>query len=141
MRAPYKLLTIVAVAALFVIASCGTEETVVPVDTTPPVAPTQVALETDATQVRVYWAENAEPDIAGYNVYSSWREEGPFRRLNDELLLCPWYFDAPTPMEITYYRVAAVDASGNESAYSQVLGIYFSTMGDRNAPSRNIEEG
>lgn len=139
MRVLMKLLPVVAVAMLFVIASCGTDSTVTPVDTVPPVAPVGVILEDEAHQVKISWTSNAEPDLAGYNLYSSGQEEGPYSKVNDELLLCPWCYDSPVTMEITYYKVTAVDQSGNESAYSDIMGIYFNNTGGRGEPSNYVE--
>lgn len=140
MRALRKFLPVVAVALLFVLASCGSDETTITtVDTTPPVAPVGMTLGSESNEVRISWTANAEPDLAGYNVYSSGQEEGPFRKVNEDLLLCPWCYDTPTTMEITYYKVAAVDESGNESAYSNIMGIYFNITGDRDAPSSYVE--
>ena len=139
MRAITKLLPVVAVALLFVIASCGSESTMTAVDTVPPVAPVGVMVEDAANQVKVSWASNAEPDLAGYNVYSSGQEDGPWNKVNEDLLLCPWCYDSPVTMEITYYMITAVDESGNESIHSDVMGIYFSIMGDRGAPSTYVE--
>ncbi len=139
MRALKNLLPVVAVAFLLVIASFGSETGVTAVDTVPPLAPVGMMVEDHANQVKISWASNAEPDLAGYNVYSSGQEDGPFSKVNDEVLLCPWCYDSPVTMEITYYMITAVDESGNESAYSDVMGIYFSIMGDRGTPSTHVE--
>jgi len=139
MRALTKFLPVVAVAFLFVIASCGSDSTVTAVDTVPPVAPVGVMIDDGANQVKVSWAANGEPDLAGYNMYSSGQEDGPFSKVNDDLLLCPWCYDSPVTMEITYYMITAVDESGNESAYSDIMGIYFNITGDRGAPSSYVE--
>lgn len=139
MRTLRKLLPVVAVAFMFVITSCGSDHVATPVDTTPPVAPVGVVVVGDAQAVRVSWNENAEPDLAGYNVYSSSQEEGPFGKVNEDLLLCPWCYDSPTPMAITYYMVTAVDHGKNESAYSEITGIYFNTSGGRDAPSGYVD--
>ena len=135
MRSVTKLLTLVAVASLVFIASCGTEESVIIPDTTPPLAPVGVDLEEQSGGVRVSWAANAEPDLAGYNLYSSGKETGPYRIVNDELLLCPWCYDSPVTSEMTFYKATAVDESGNESAYSDVIGVYYNTAGGRDKPS------
>lgn len=139
MRALTKLLPVVSVALLFVIASCGSEQSIITVDTVPPVAPVGVAVDDEAHQVKITWASNAEPDLAGYNLYSSGQEAGPYGKVNESLLLCPWCYDSPVTMEITYYKVTAVDESGNESAYSDIRGIYFNNMGDRKEPSSFVE--
>ncbi|MGD9141742.1 MAG: hypothetical protein PVJ42_09400 [bacterium] len=139
MRALKKLLPVVAVTMLFVMASCGSDETVAPADTVPPVAPVGMALDDEASGVKISWASNAEPDLAGYNVYSSGQEEGPYSKANEDLLLCPWFYDSPVTMEVTYYKVTAVDESGNESAYSDIMGVYFNNMGGRKSPSTYVE--
>jgi hypothetical protein len=139
MRALKKLLPVAVLACLFVIASCGTDQTVTPIDTVPPVAPVGMAIDGEQHLVKVTWTANAEPDLAGYNVYASSQAEGPYGRVNQDLLLCPWCYDSPTPMDMTYYRVTAVDESGNESAYSETMGIYFNNMTDRGTPSSYVE--
>lgn len=65
------------------------------------------------------WTINTEPDFAGYNVYRSEQAETPGQRLNTELLLVPTFRDMPVvPGKSYFYRVGAVDQSGNESALS-----------------------
>jgi len=139
MRALMKFLPVVAVALLFVITSCGSDSTMPVVDTVPPIAPVGMMIDDEANQVRVSWVANGEPDLAGYNMYSSGQEDGPFSKVNEDLLLCHWCYDEPVTMEITYYKITAVDESGNESAYSDIMGIYFNITGDRDTPSSYIE--
>jgi hypothetical protein len=129
----YLLLTLAAI--LTVAGACGTDSTegVVVVDTVAPNPPVALQIEHDENLVCITWAENAEIDLAGYRLYKSSYEEGPFSQVTSRLLLCPWYYDTVLPMAITYYRATAVDESGNESAYSQVIGVYWNN-GDRTGP-------
>jgi hypothetical protein len=97
------------------------------VDTVPPVPPVNLQIGCDSDMVTITWAANAEPDLAGYRLYRSAYEDGPFGLVSMGLLYCPWYHDKGSPMAMTYYKVSAVDQSGNESAYSQTVGLYYNT--------------
>ncbi len=126
-----KVVVAVALFAFVVcLSSCGKQEgSVSPVtDTVPPNPPAGLSIGLEPDRVMISWEENAEPDLAGYRIYKSSNEQGPFRLATPQLILCPWYYDTPTPMEKTFYKVTAVDQSGNESAYSQVIGIYFDNL-------------
>ena len=129
-------------AFMMVMGACGTDSTdsVVVVDTVAPNPPAALQVERDEDQVCITWAENAEIDLAGYRIYKSSYGEGPFSEAASRLLLCPWYYDdSVLPMAATYYRVTAVDESGNESAYSQVVGIYWND-GGRDDPKEPAHE-
>ena len=97
------------------------------VDTVPPVPPIGVQVQAEDDLIAVRWDENAEIDLAGYRLYRSSFEDGPFGIISSNLVYCPWFYDTVLPMEMTYYKVTAVDASGNESAFSQIVGIYYNT--------------
>ena len=97
------------------------------VDTVPPVPPIGVQVQAEDDLIAVRWDENAEIDLAGYRLYRSSFEGGPFGIISSNLVYCPWFYDTVLPMEMTYYKVTAVDASGNESAFSQIVGIYYNT--------------
>jgi hypothetical protein len=129
----YLLLTLTVF--MMVVGACGTDSGggVAVVDTVAPSPPVALQLDHSDAQVQITWAENAEIDLAGYRLYKSSYEEGPFSQETSRLLLCPWYYDNVLPMAFTYYRVTAVDESGNESAFSQVVGIYWNS-GGRSGP-------
>jgi fibronectin type 3 domain-containing protein len=135
----YLLATLSAFVMLM--GACGTDSTnsVTGVDTVAPNPPVALQVEDDEALVCIRWAENAEIDLAGYRVYKSSYSDGPFHEVTSNLLLCPWYYDGSVlPMATTYYRVTAVDESGNESAYSQVVGVYWNDggRGDPEEPAR-----
>ena len=65
------------------------------------------------------WADNSEPDLAGYNVSRRIVGETEFTRLNTELLNASEYKDTKAPGgKTSYYRVTAVDKVGNESNFA-----------------------
>ncbi len=91
---------------------------IMPADTFPPAAPEGLSSIYSAGAVELIWTANAEPDLAGYNVY---RVEGCTpQRLNKDLLRTPIFRDttATAGAALNYY-VTAVDLSGNESKPSK----------------------
>jgi hypothetical protein len=98
---------------------------VTPRDVFPPAAP--LALEAAVilatgqapAYVELSWRISPEPDLAGYRVYRSELEAAPGDRLNMELLPSPAFRDISVVSGKRYfYRVSAVDRSGNESPAS-----------------------
>ena len=94
-------------------------------DIFPPAAPRDLEAVSVATtkeapaSVELTWTINTEPDLAGYNVYRSENPETPGQKLNSELLLVPTFRDiSVVPGKSYFYRVGAVDQSGNESPLS-----------------------
>lgn len=125
----FRLLLVVLAALALFAGGCGTEDSVTlpTVDTVPPVPPVNVQVGYESNAIAIRWAENAETDLAGYKIYKSSFRDGPFRLETSGLVYCPWYFDEGLPMDMTYYKVSAVDQSGNESAFSQIVGFYYNT--------------
>jgi hypothetical protein len=77
------------------------------------------------TSVDLGWAARSEPDLFGYNVYRGLALGGPYTRVNlipsDREAL---YLDAGlTPLTQYFYKVSAVDSSGNESVQSDAYSI------------------
>jgi hypothetical protein len=91
-------------------------------DLSVPAAPAGVEAAGKSSSIALTWTKNAETDLAGYHVYRSEGESGPFDRLNGELLdKSALYTDEwLPPLTRRYYRVTAMDLSGNESAPSPV---------------------
>jgi fibronectin type 3 domain-containing protein len=91
-----------------------------PGDVTAPAVPTNLTLvQNGPTNVAVDWDDNTEIDLAGYNIYASTAALGPFTKLNTTTLLpvSSYQHNAATPGNTWYYRVSAVDAALNESAF------------------------
>lgn len=97
-------------------------------DIFPPAAPQGLEVVTVAAAngappaIELTWTINTETDLAGYNVYRSEEAEAPGQKLNSELLLAPTFRDmSVSPGKGYFYRVGAVDHSGNESALSPAV--------------------
>jgi fibronectin type 3 domain-containing protein len=97
-------------------------------DVFPPSIPTGLiatpvpAEDGSAAHVDLSWAINPETDLAGYNVYRSEQAGGSGTRLNSQLLPTPAFSDMNAmPGQSYYYRVTAVDRTGNESAASAAV--------------------
>jgi hypothetical protein len=72
--------------------------------------------------VELTWAINTEADLAGYDVYRSEGADMPGLKLNSEPLPAPTFRDMSVlPGTSYFYRVGAVDRSGNESALSPAV--------------------
>ncbi len=95
-----------------------------PVDTTAPAAPTGVSGVASVGSVALDWADSAEPDVAGYNVFRSNAAAGTYVKLNSDLLVGSTYVDTTAPASSTvFYQVVAVDSSENASDASTPLSI------------------
>ena len=103
-------------------------ESVTPRDIFPPAAPMGLeaaivpATPQGGAYVELSWAISAEPDLGGYRVYRSDREDAAGERLNGEMLPSPAFRDMSVVQGVRYfYRVSAVDRSGNESLMSSAV--------------------
>lgn len=99
-----------------------------PLDTTPPAAPTLLFAVGNDDGIALNWANNTEPDLAGYYVHRVL--DGDDDLLNRAgLVSTSSFFDGTALADVTYtYYVTAVDDSGNESAHSN------NATGTRTAP-------
>ena len=84
-------------------------------DIEPPGTPTSLtATATSTSQINLNWNNNPESDLANYRVYRSNSATGTYSFLGQTT--SSDYSDTGLSAETTYYyRVSAVDASGNES--------------------------
>ena len=74
--------------------------------------------------VRLTWEAIEEPDLNGFNVYSSRDPEGQFNKINNTLLSKDSrVFDTPNlPVGGHYFIVSAVDLAGNETTSGMMFG-------------------
>ena len=80
----------------------------------PPAAPSGLTITSDSGGLRLDWANNTEPDLAGYNVYRL--VNGSPVKLNGALLTTSDSYDqAAPPGQTSTYNVTAVDVRGHES--------------------------
>lgn len=97
-------------------ASATTQD--VPVDTTPPAPPSGLSATTvSSSQITLDWNDNSEPDLSGYNVYRSLTTGGPYIYV-DSVGISNYSNMGLDPDTPYYYVVTAIDASDNESGYS-----------------------
>jgi len=88
-------------------------------------SPLSIALSGTGTAPATYsvslsWTSGSS-SAAGFNVYRGSQSAGPFTKMNSSLLATTSYTDTTVASGQTYYYVATdVDASGNESTYSNV---------------------
>ena len=74
-------------------------------------------------RVFLYWDDNPEGDLQGYNLYRSRRPDGPHgNKVNAEPIEILEHLDPGVDNDVTYaYAITAVDRSGNESDFSNVI--------------------
>ena len=97
-------------------------------DRTPPSVPDSVRATSAFGEVTVAWEESPEGDLAGYNLYrstTSFDDVSAARQVNDGLIEETSFTDQGGTAGTTYfYRVTAVDTTGNESTVSpEVQGL------------------
>ncbi len=96
-----------------------------PKDTFAPAAPNSITIASVNGIVSLFWPANAEPDVAGYNIYRSEAENAPsdkWAKLNPQLHKPTSFRDDRVQVGKTYYyQLTAVDNNGNESARSAPL--------------------
>ena len=87
-----------------------------------PKAPQELTYESSGSSVTLDWNENSEPDIAGYNVYRSDTEGGPYTKLNSNLITGTSY-NYISDNENNYYCITAKIYGDAESRLStEVFG-------------------
>jgi hypothetical protein len=92
------------------------------VDVYSPSTPQSPAAGGKSNSITVAWTPNLETDLRGYVVYRSTASGGPFTRVNSYAdTKMAFYSDENLPaLTRFYYRVAAIDQSGNEGNMSPV---------------------
>jgi len=85
-----------------------------------PVMVTALAAVGGAARVTLDWLHSAEPDLAGYNVYRATGAAGPFAKVTPLPIgrTSNWSDAELAPLTPYFYKVSAVDSSGNESDLS-----------------------
>lgn len=102
----------------FALVGCGESDTtpVAPIDTTPPHTPAELSVERVDDTLVITWAPVSSPDVSGYRLERSLDHGVTWVALTNNLTSRTRYVDELHSSVL--YRVAAVDNSGNQSAYS-----------------------
>lgn len=108
-------------------------------DTQPPVAPTGLTVTDPGTGDRLllHWNANTEPDLLGYRIYRAVSagvyapSDAAYQRLGSAMVdtTQPSFTDASVSRDVYYfYRITAVDRSGNESPPSNPSSTFASDI-------------
>ena len=110
--------------------SLDSEETsATPRDMTPPGKPAGLTVVPGVGRAFLTWNENAERDLAGYHVYRSTRSGRDYERLTDTVLTRTTFSDETAkPGAAYYYRITAIDRSGNESSASEEKNVVIEQL-------------
>ncbi|MBI5710352.1 MAG: VCBS repeat-containing protein [Candidatus Eisenbacteria bacterium] len=89
-------------------------------DLTVPATPADLFGVGAATSIKLTWAKSQASDLLGYNLYRSTAAGGPFTKINPVPTDRIAYYQDEGLAALTryYYKVSAVDSSGNESTPS-----------------------
>jgi hypothetical protein len=89
----------------------------------PPTPPTINSFDASLglDKLRLTWSASASPDVAGYRVYRSSSELGPFTLASPDIVHHTVFTDGGlTPSTRYFYKTTTIDNAGNESSYSAV---------------------
>ena len=86
-----------------------------PSDTTPPAAPGSLTGTGTDVRVDLDWADNTEPDLAGYTVERADSADGPFVPLAGGVTSSQFADTSPAAGPTSWYRVITADLAGNVS--------------------------
>jgi len=96
-----------------------------PKDIFPPAPPKPITIASINSLVTLFWPLNAEPDVAGYNIYRAEDENASpekWVKLNPEMHKTASFRDERVQAGKKYfYQITAVDVFGNESARSETV--------------------
>ncbi|MBI4381274.1 MAG: peptidoglycan DD-metalloendopeptidase family protein [candidate division NC10 bacterium] len=89
------------------------------------VPPTDLQARQSGRSVELTWNPPAVGQAWGYNIYRSDASNGPWTRLNDELVGQTTYLDRSPLSGTSYYAVSAVDEGQNETGQTPPSGVTF----------------
>ena len=115
-----------------------------PSDTTPPAVPTGLTATTvSSSSINLDWADNTDSDLAGYKVYRSTTSDFTPGSANFvKQVTTSAYTDTGLTADTTYYyKVTAVDTSGNESQPSAQASAKTQQGGGTTPPGEYTQIG
>ncbi len=95
------------------------------VDLQYPAAPTNLTASGGTSWIDLLWSKASASDLYGYNVYRSLSASGPFTKVTTVPTgrTAAFTDENLSPLTNFYYKVSAVDSSGNESGLSAVTAV------------------
>jgi len=100
----------------------STTVSIVPKDTFPPAAPVGLQFILGGKTIELTWTHNTEPDLAGYQVYRAFENNG-FERIKETQESTSYSDRNIEPGKHYRYAVTAVDRAGNESKMSEPVTV------------------
>ena len=88
-------------------------ESILITDRVPPDAPSKVTANYGDDGVELNWIKSKADDVVGYNIYRSDLPNGKYMKVNSKIVKSEKFVDR-NGKKYHFYRVSAVDASGNE---------------------------
>ena len=114
MKLARMFLGVLTLTALMIFTGCDDLDNY---DRTPPSEPRNIWTVTRDNRVDIYWNDNHERDVAGYNVYYSYSYDGKYTLIDNTNE--NYFYDYGAKNGTTYYyAVTAYDYNGNESELS-----------------------
>jgi hypothetical protein len=117
-------LIIIAFISLLLTQACEIYEPYREVDYIPPAIPKNVVVMNGDNRVDIFWDNNRDTDLAGYNVYVSDSYDGRYELIGSSDYNSFADYDAVNGVTY-YYAVTAYDYNGNESELS--LDVIYAT--------------
>jgi len=120
----YIVRSVVQAGGRVIESSDSPAQTFKPVDRFPPSAPTAVQIASAAGIISLFWPSNPEGDVVGYNIYRAESESAPddkWIKLNQSPIQATSFRDDRVQVgKRYYYRLTAIDRSGNEGPRSEI---------------------
>ncbi|MGN6325271.1 pectinesterase family protein [Pseudolysinimonas sp.] len=108
---------VVAVDTSGNVSKLSSVKTIVAKDTTKPSTPSSLRATAAGDGITLDWADNDQPDLRGYSVSRSGSSSGSYALLTPSPITASRFTDAQAPAGVkSYYRVTAIDLSGNVSS-------------------------
>ena len=129
MKRVLKISLVVLPALLIALSGCNSSKAVSPtslIDSAPPAAPSGLGVALDGSGKRVLeWSANSEADLASYEVYQSVAGSGNGYTLVGTLPVgtTEWNLPPVSGVVPAWFKVSAVDLTGNQSAQSSALSV------------------
>ena len=94
-----------------------------PIDLTPPKYPEGLDALGEQGRILITWKMNLELDLSHYDIYKSLEVLGTFAKINRTPIPAdqPFYYDTVYTGPTYYYKIKAIDMSGNESEFSNSI--------------------